>query len=110
MKIAIPVSTKNETTQMADRFGRSVYYVIYDSDAKAYDFVDNPAIEARSGAGLQAVEFLSTQGVQAVIVPEVGPKADQVLKRLNISIFQGLKIPIFELIEKWKNNQLEEYR
>jgi predicted Fe-Mo cluster-binding NifX family protein len=104
--IAIPSSSNLDDAMMSERFGRCSYFCIYDSKNDTMDFVDNPAVDARGGAGFQAVEFLLNNGVGAVIVPRLGPNADGVLRRGNVDIFQGENIPIKELIEQWKKNTL----
>lgn len=106
MKIAIPVLEKSKDATMDSRFGRSNFYAIYDSDDSTFEFVTNPAFQARGGAGIQAVQFLADKNIQAVIVPHVGPNADRGLKSSNIEIFKGESISASELIEKWKKNQL----
>ena len=106
LKVAIP-STSNQTdAKMDERFGRCTYFCFYDSDNDTLDFVDNPAVDARGGAGFQAVEFLLNNDIGAVIVPRLGPNADGVLRRGSVDIFQGENILIKDLIEKWKNNAL----
>ena len=109
MKIAIPISEKNEAAVMARRFGRATYYLIYDDQNDESLIVENPAVNARGGAGIQAVEFLISKEVKAVIVPEIGPNADRVLRSANMDIFQGLDLTSKELIEKWKNNELRKF-
>ena len=106
MKIAVPVSEKSEVALMARRFGRAPYYLIYDNQNDDIVIVENPAVNARGGAGIQAVEFLISKEVSTVIVPEVGPNAYRVLRSANIDIFHGLDLSSKELIEKWKNNEL----
>lgn len=106
MKLAIPVEVKDENAIMYERFGRAIYYAIYDDKADSYEFVTNPASDARGGAGVQAVQFLVSKDVTAVVAPHLGPNADNALKRANVESFQGESISVKELVEKWKNNQL----
>ncbi len=108
MKIAIPVENNDENTSMDNRFGRSLYYAIYDSDKDSFEFLQNPASQARGGAGVQAVEFIINNGAKAVIVPQLGPNADRALKASGITIFQGTKEPIKKLVEMWKSGSLNE--
>ncbi|MHA1200288.1 MAG: NifB/NifX family molybdenum-iron cluster-binding protein, partial [Candidatus Heimdallarchaeaceae archaeon] len=81
MKVAIPSSSNHEDAKMYERFGRCNYFCYYDSEKDTYDFVSNPAVNARGGAGFQAVEFLINNEVNVVIVPRLGPNADGVLRR-----------------------------
>ncbi|MHA1955161.1 MAG: NifB/NifX family molybdenum-iron cluster-binding protein [Candidatus Heimdallarchaeaceae archaeon] len=107
MKIAIPVMERSEKPLISERFGRSLFFAIFDSETNQIGLLDNPATEARGGAGVLASEFLVSKGVESVIAIEVGPKAERVLRSSNISIFQGDKVSIEELIEKWKKNVLK---
>ena len=106
MKLAIPVEVKDENAIMCERFGRAVYYAIYDVDSDTYEFVTNPATNARGGAGVQAVQFLVSKNITAVVAPQLGPNADNALRRANVEVYQGGAISVKELVEKWKNNQL----
>jgi len=106
MKVAIPSSSNQEDSIMYERFGRCNYFCIYDSEYDTLDFITNPAVNARGGAGFQAVEFLLNNDIGAVIVPRLGPNAEGVLKRGKVDIFQGENIPVKDLIEKWKTNSL----
>ena len=108
MKIALPVTSNEENCVLDNRFGRGSFYFIFDNSNDSFEIVDNPARQARGGAGIQAVEYLISKGVGSVIVPEMGPNAERVLRSANISVFQGENLPAKELIDKWKNKSLKE--
>ena len=74
----------------------------------SFEIIEHPDKQERGGAGIQAVEYLIKKGVGSVIVPEMGPNAERVLRSANISVFQGEFLPARELIEKWKNKSLKE--
>ena len=107
MKIAIPVLTNDENAVMYDRFGRSAKFAIYDTDEEVFKFIENPATDARGGAGIQAVQFLATHNIDAVIAPQLGPNADNALKNANIEIYIGKPLPVKELVELLKKDSLE---
>ncbi|MHA1302790.1 MAG: NifB/NifX family molybdenum-iron cluster-binding protein [Candidatus Heimdallarchaeaceae archaeon] len=106
MKIAIPVNERSDSSIMVNRFGRALYYLIYELEDDSYTFVENPAANARGGAGIKAVEFLISNGVKAVIAPRVGPNAEQVLRGSNIEIYEGQEVVWSELISKYRKNEL----
>ena len=107
MKIGIPIDERSEDAPMASRFGRALYYLIYDLETKKYEYHENPSAMARGGAGVKASEFLVSQGVKAVIAPRVGPNAEQVLRTSNITIYEGQIEPWKNLIEKLEKNELK---
>jgi len=108
MKICIPVSGTNENPTMDNRFGRASYFCIYETGDDSSVVIQNPAVEARGGAGLKTVEFLVEKQIKAVIVPQLGPNADRALRAAQILIFQGESIPVKNLIVKWRNEDLRE--
>ncbi|NPD88266.1 MAG: diguanylate cyclase [Asgard group archaeon] len=108
MKIALPVATRDENCVLDNRFGRGSFYYIFDTENDSFEIVDNPAKQARGGAGIQAVEYLISKGIESVIIPEMGPNAERVLRSANISVFQGEILPAKVLVEKWKNKSLKE--
>jgi len=87
MRIAIPSIGGNRSDKVDSRFGRASYYVIYDVTTDMYSCIDNSAKSEVSGAGGQAVRLLGKNGVDVVLVPEVGPKALQALKAFDMKAF-----------------------
>ncbi|MHA1687206.1 MAG: NifB/NifX family molybdenum-iron cluster-binding protein [Candidatus Heimdallarchaeaceae archaeon] len=107
MKIAIPVGTKSENPIMYDRFGRTPYFYIYDTETNNGEIIENPAANARGGAGIQTVESLVRLGIKATIVPALGPNAERVLRESNIEIYQGQNKNVKELLDLLEHNKLE---
>jgi predicted Fe-Mo cluster-binding NifX family protein len=53
----------------------------------AFEAVDNPAVGAAGGAGIQAAQFIVEQGADAVISGNVGPNAFDVLEAANVPVY-----------------------
>ena len=110
MKIAIPVVEKSEKSQMSDRFGRSTYYLIYDSETSEVDIIDNPAVQARGGAGVQAAQIIGNNNADIVIAGFLGPNAANGLNALNLKIYQApnQNITIQEVLNLYIQGNLNE--
>lgn len=109
MKIAITTSDKELDSEIDLRFGRAKGFIIYDLDKESFEFIDNVQnLEAMQGAGIQAAQNVVNQNVKAVITGHCGPKAFKVLSASDVKIFtiEGGKVQ--EVIEKFKNNELNE--
>lgn len=58
----------------------------------------------RERAGIQTSENLVNIGVNVVIVSEIGPNADRVLRTARIKIYKGEMISVKKLIQKLKES------
>lgn len=91
MKIAI--SAEGPTTQdiVDPRFGRAAGFVIYDTETKTLEYIDNGAAQAAGqGAGLMAVETVVEAGAKVVLSGYIGPKALEALQAVGLGTVQDM--------------------
>lgn len=91
MKIAI--SAEGPTTQdiVDPRFGRAAGFVIYDTETKTLEYIDNGAAQAAAqGAGLMAVETVVEAGAKVVLSGYIGPKALEALQAVGLGTVQDM--------------------
>lgn len=91
MKIAIPTVEKSMDAHVADVFGRAPLFLIYDTESKEHEFFENQAAQRPGGAGVQAAQLLVNQKVNVLLTPQCGEKAQEVLKRGEILLYQSIK-------------------
>lgn len=89
MKIAIPVDEKSLESNVCISFGRTPYFLIYDTDTKACVFLDNSAATSSGGAGIKAAQAIVDNKAKAVITPRCGENAANVLKAADIKIYKS---------------------
>src|SRR6056297_3088439 len=83
----IITSTGNSKSDRFDlRFGRAAYFCLYDDETGHVSFHDNKHLAASHGAGPKAAEFAYELGAEKVISGDFGPKAKDVLDKLNIQM------------------------
>jgi len=103
MKVAIPVDEKSLETSVGQSFGRTPYYLIYDTVSKESVFLDNSAVASQGGAGIKAAQIIVDNKVSALLTPRCGENAAEVLRAANIKLFKtvnaSLKDNIDALIE-----------
>ncbi|MFH2040718.1 MAG: NifB/NifX family molybdenum-iron cluster-binding protein [Chloroflexota bacterium] len=87
MKLAISISGKTLDSPFDARFGRAAAFCIVDSVSGEWQVIDNPAISASGGAGVQAAQFVASHGVQAVISGAFGPNAYNTLVAADIEMY-----------------------
>lgn len=104
MKICITSQGNTMESPMDPRFGRSKYFLLYDTKTKESEFLrNNPQ---GGGAGVSAGQLIISKGVRAVITGNLGPNASQVLDSGNIQVFKGIHKSLKENIELYINNKL----
>ena len=86
MKIAI-ASTGNTLESTIDpRFGRCAYFVIYDTENKAIEFIPNSNKDVEEGAGPASVQLVASRNVNKIVLSEFGIKIKALLDSLKIQI------------------------
>ncbi len=106
MKIAIPVNDKSMESCVGNTFGRTSYFLIYDTETKKSIFVDNSAAASQGGAGIKAAQTVVDSQVEALITPQCGENAAKVIQASNIKIYKIINDSIQDNINAFNNGQL----
>jgi predicted Fe-Mo cluster-binding NifX family protein len=102
MKIVVTASDTHLAAPISPIFGRCPTYLFVDTETMAFEAVENPAISAPSGAGIQAVQFVVERGARAVLTGNIGPNA--------VSALQAANVPVYHLIEGTVQQAVEMFR
>jgi len=86
MKVAITSTGNSLESKLDQRFGRCSYFVIYDLDTKAIEFIPNPNKDTANGAGPASVQIVASRNVQKIISGEFGMKIKSLLDSLKIQM------------------------
>jgi predicted Fe-Mo cluster-binding NifX family protein len=109
MRVAVAASGRDLSANLADRFARAEYFIIYDLESGDFQVVDNSTLEAH-GAGPRVVQMLASQGIDAIILPGIGRNAFEALNAVGIKAYLGKPGSVMENIEMFKNGDLEELK
>lgn len=91
MKIAISAEGPTLEDDVDPRFGRAAGFIIYDTETKAVEYIENGAGQtAAQGAGLIAVETVSNAGATVALSGYIGPKAFDALQAIGIGTVQDV--------------------
>ena len=106
MKIAIPVNEEVMETDICQSFGRAPYYLIFDTDTKVGEFIENTAANSQGGAGIKAAQIIVDSNVDALLTPRCGENAAQVIKAANIKMYKTESDSVESNINALINNDL----
>ena len=87
-------------------FGRCPVFAFVDAETMALEAVENPALAAPGGAGIQAAQFVIDRGAEAVITGNVGPNAFGVFQAAGVPVYQFAGGTVREAVEAHRNGQL----
>ncbi|OFY44238.1 MAG: hypothetical protein A2X18_01100 [Bacteroidetes bacterium GWF2_40_14] len=109
MKVAITSTGNSLEAKLDSRFGRCSYFVVYDTESKATEFVPNSNKENIEGAGPASVQLVASRGVKKVVSGEFGAKVKSIFDSLQIQlvVINGHEKTINEIIGllNHENNQ-----
>lgn len=101
MKLAIPVDEKTMESNVCESFGRTPYYLIYDTETKESTFLENSAASSAGGAGIKAAQLVVDQKVDALLTPRCGEHAAEVIKAADIKLFKTTSRSIKESLDAY---------
>ncbi|MCD6335449.1 MAG: dinitrogenase iron-molybdenum cofactor biosynthesis protein [Candidatus Latescibacterota bacterium] len=108
MKIAVTSLGQDLDAQVDSRFGRCAYFLIVDTDTMAFEAINNAAVGAAGGAGVQSGQTVANAGAKAVLTGNVGPNAYQTLSSMGLKIYTGVNGTVREVVEQFKQGALKE--
>jgi len=106
MKVCVTAMGNNLDAEVDPRFGRCQYFIFVDTDTMAFEAVENAAIAAPGGAGIQAAQTVVNKGADVLISGNIGPNAFQVLSNAGVKVATGAYGTVRDAIEMYKNGKL----
>lgn len=109
MKVAVAATGRTLESSVDNRFGRAPGFIVFETEDGQFSYADNNQnLNAAQGAGIQAAQNVASTGAGAVLAPNFGPKAFQVLQAAGIKMYICSTIPVQEAIEAYKTGKLSE--
>jgi predicted Fe-Mo cluster-binding NifX family protein len=108
MKLCVTSSGKSLDDTIDPRFGRCQYFIIVDSESMQFEAIENPAMSAGGGAGIQAAQLVANKGAEVVLTGNAGPNAFNTLQAAGLKIVVGLTgITVGQAIEGFKSGKYQ---
>jgi len=94
-------STGNTLESSIDmRFGRCVYFVVYDTESKSMEFIPNPYKDLDEDAGSLSVKLVASRNVSKIVSGEFGLRIKPLLDSMKIQmiVVKDLHKKVYEII------------
>ncbi len=101
MRICFTAQGTSIEDEIDPRFGRALYFLIYDPQTKSIKYMDNPNKNLQQGVGPKSVQFLSENQVDVLFTGQIGPNAQRVLQAANIKTIHGASGKIKDVLKKY---------
>lgn len=106
MIIGIPVDKDSMEGNVSTHFGRTDFFLIYNTETEESNFLVNTAANSAGGAGIKAAQLIVDNKVEALISPRLGQNAAEVINSQNIKLYQTIEGTIEENIKAFNEDKL----
>lgn len=106
MKIAVPADDRSMEANVCISFGRAPYFLIYDTETRKSEFLENAAAEKHSGAGVAAAQIVVDSGAEVLLTPRCGENAAEVIQAGNIKLFKTYNGSLQENLDAYLEGKL----
>ena len=86
MKVAIASNGNTLESNIDSSFGRCAWFVIYDTESGAMEFIPNANKELEEHAGKAAVDLVASRNVSMIVSGEFGLKIKPMLDSMHIQM------------------------
>lgn len=107
MKVGVTARGEDMASEVDPRFGRARWFVVVDTESGEFKAIDNSvSADATHGAGPQAAERVSNEGVEVVITGNCGPNAFRTLAAAGIRVVVGAEGTVSDAVAAFKDGKL----
>ncbi len=86
MKLIITAQDASLEGLIDRRFGRCMWFILYDTETNQWEAFQNPGANQSGGAGVAAAQFVVDKGADAVLSGDFGPNATRTFQAANIGM------------------------
>ncbi|NMC13693.1 MAG: dinitrogenase iron-molybdenum cofactor biosynthesis protein [Chloroflexi bacterium] len=93
------------------RFGRSQFFIKYDTNTNHWEAIKNSSVNQRGGAGIAAAQIAVNHKAEVVISGDFGPNAFNALKAAGITMMTFLQdtSTVQDTIDHYKQGKLNPF-
>lgn len=111
MKIAVSASGRELSDNVDGKFGRCPYFILAEvegEEIRSHKAIENTSIKQETGAGTTAAQLVADLGVDAIITGNMGPRAFDVFRQLDVDVY-GAEGSIEDALKDFIKGRLEKF-
>ena len=106
MLIAIASEGLDTDSLVAEKFGRTPFIIIYDTEKNIFESLRNPYANIFGGAGIQTSQCIIEKNVCAVITTEIGVNPLRLMNFANVEVYLCSKMQVIEVVNQFVEGKL----
>ena len=110
MKIVMPVDGNKMESTVCVSFGRTPYFMVYNTESKEADFFENVAAQSQGGAGIMAAQIVADTKADVLLTPRCGQNAADVIVASGMKMYKTISNSIVESLAAFENGELSELK
>jgi predicted Fe-Mo cluster-binding NifX family protein len=112
MKLIISVQNPSLESHVDNRFGRSPWLILFNTETNQWEAFQNPGASQSGGAGVAAAQFVVDQKADVVISGDFGPNAARAFQaaKIEMRLFTEITATAQEAVDHFKNNKLPKFQ
>lgn len=107
MRIVIPAEGTDLNAATSAVFGRCTNFIFVDPETLDFEVLENPAVSAPGGAGVQAAQTVLQKQVKAVVAPSLGPNAFRVIEAAGVKTYYLKPGTVKDNVQAFKTGELQ---
>jgi predicted Fe-Mo cluster-binding NifX family protein len=107
MVVVVTAKGRDLDAPISPIFGRCSTFILVDMETMEYEALENPAVSAPGGAGIQAAQFVIDRGARAVLTGNVGPNASGVFRTADMPVYLVEGGTVRDALETYGNGLLQ---
>ena len=107
MKLAIPVDEKDRELTISLAFGRTPYFLIYDTQTHEKLYIDNSTAAEGDCAGKASAKWIVQQDAKALLTPLCGLNALKALNDVGVTVYRSIPGSVEENIAAFQAGRLK---
>lgn len=106
MVIAVPSQGKELGSCVSSTFGRSQYFILYNTDTMGWMVLDHTEVSKSDNAGIKTAQILVDQHTDVLLSCRLGGNAARVLRADGIRVYRAVQASVGQLLDQYLAGEL----
>jgi predicted Fe-Mo cluster-binding NifX family protein len=107
MLIALCINKPDVNSALSGFFGRSKYFLLYNTNSDDKEVLANPFASELGGAGILSAKLLISKSIDVIIIKNIGRNPLRVFNSANVKVYQSKTGTVKQALDLFKIKKLK---